>query len=65
MNQLMSKTALVTGAAAGIRRTNVRRMAEEDVKVAVFDMLLVGCAALPANLADKEMGSPCGAGQGG
>lgn len=39
MNRLKNKTCIVTGAALGIGRACVRRMAEEGARVALFDVL--------------------------
>ena len=53
MNRLAGKTAIVTGGAIGIGRACVIRMAEEDAKVAIFDLLEAEGKALAADLTAK------------
>jgi NAD(P)-dependent dehydrogenase (short-subunit alcohol dehydrogenase family) len=56
MNRLNGKVAIVTGAALGIGRAGVIRMAEEGAAIAVLDLLADEGESLAAELRDR--GSP-------
>jgi NAD(P)-dependent dehydrogenase (short-subunit alcohol dehydrogenase family) len=53
MNRLAGKTGIVTGGAVGIGRACVIRMAEEDARVAIFDVLENKGGALANEIAAK------------
>src|SRR5579862_2390379 len=47
---MMAKTALVTGAAAGIGKACSLRLAREGIAVGVLDLNLAGCEAVVAEI---------------
>ncbi len=53
MNRLAQKTAIVTGAAVGIGRACVERMAEEGAQVAIFDVMETEGRTLASDLTAK------------